>query len=179
MDTDRWRERLARAGERFPELVTPAVAAQFGDLPERVAVAIDQLGKLPASWLQVDAHLDNVLWRPDGSAVLLDWCNAAIGPPVIDLARFLSEGVVAESSSALVHAYVAELQRRGIETGAAEVTVAEMTVALPFALPCLLQGAVGWAGREDLPSHGRPARVCENGLRVAIGRVVTDDRRNA
>jgi len=173
MDTDRWCERLARAGERFPELVTPAVAARFGDLSEKVAVAIDQLGKLPVSWIQVDAHLDNVLWLPDGSAVLLDWCNSAIGPPVTDLVRFLSEGVAAESTSALVHAYVAELQTRGIETGAAEVTV-----ALSFALPCLVQSAVGWAGREDLPSHGRPARVCENWLRRVIGWVVADERRS-
>ena len=43
----------------------------------------------PASWLHVDAHLDNTLLRPDGTVVLLDWCNAAVGPPAVDLARFL------------------------------------------------------------------------------------------
>jgi aminoglycoside phosphotransferase (APT) family kinase protein len=47
----------------------------------------------PAAWIQADTHLDNILWRLDGSAVILDWCNAAIGPPAVDRAGLLNEGV--------------------------------------------------------------------------------------
>jgi Phosphotransferase enzyme family len=87
------------------------------DLPAQVARALDQLKQGPASWIQVDAHLDNVLWRLDGTAVLLDWCNAAIGPPVTDIARFFVEGVVGVSEpdrlSALLSTYVEELEKHG------------------------------------------------------------------
>jgi hypothetical protein len=167
MQRDRWLDRVARAGERFPQIVTPALAARIDDLPAQVTRALNRLRNGPASWVQVDTHLDNVLWRPDGTAVLLDWCDAAIGPPVADLVRFLSEGVEAEQRSVLISAYVHELQSNGVE-----IALAEVTAALPLALLPLVQSAVGWAGHEDLPSHGRAAEVCESWLRTVVGWVV-------
>src|SRR5262245_56323823 len=72
----------------------PRTSRALLDLPERVAGAGNVLGQGPVAWLQVDTHLDNTLFSPDGTVVLLDWCNAAIGPPVVDVTRFLAEGVV-------------------------------------------------------------------------------------
>jgi len=161
MEPDRWVERLTRASERFPRILTPDLTARIHDLPEKVTLALDQLRDGPASWTHIDAHLDNVLWRADGSAVLLDWCNAAIGPPAADLARFLSEGVEAASKPALMSTYLRELG----SSGAAHVGLAEFRVAIELALLPLLQSAVGWAGREDLASRGRLAAVSENWLR--------------
>jgi hypothetical protein len=169
MERDRWLDRLVRASQRFPQILTPSVAAEIDDLPDRVAPALDELRGGPASWTQTDAHLDNVLWRPDGTAVLLDWCHAAIGPPFGDLARFLSEGVEEESRPVLVSAYVDELRQSGVE-----VALAEVTAALRLALLPLLQGMVGWAGRKDLPSRARAAEVCESALRSAVGRALAE-----
>jgi hypothetical protein len=42
---------------------------------------------------------------------------------------------------------------------------AELRVAMRIALPALVQGAVGWAGREGLTQHARMADVCESFLR--------------
>jgi aminoglycoside phosphotransferase (APT) family kinase protein len=160
---DRWRDRLVRASERFPEILTPILAGRLSGLPERVAYSLDQLRRRPVSWMQIDAHLDNVLFRPDGTAVLLDWCNAAIGPPVWDLGRFLSEGVDAESRPLLVSAYVDELQETGIET-----TQADVMAGLRLVLPPLIQSAVGWAGRGQPPSDARSAEVCRRWLRSVV-----------
>ena len=153
LDPGAWADRLARASERFPRILTAGFTARIRDLPERVAPALDRLRAGPATWIHADAHLDNVLWRPDGTAVLLDWCNAAVGPPAADVARFLSEGVDAASRPALVSAYARELGRPG-----------EWDEAVALAVLPLLQAAVGWAGREDLASQGRPAAVCESWL---------------
>jgi hypothetical protein len=35
-----------------------------------------------------------------------------------------------------------------------------------FVLPTLIQGVVGWAGREDAQLHGRPGALCEHTLRL-------------
>jgi Ser/Thr protein kinase RdoA (MazF antagonist) len=164
MEPDRWKDRLERARQRFPAILTGSLLAELHDLPEQVASAVEQLTRGPASWIQVDAHLDNVLWRPDGTAVLLDWCNAAIGPPAVDLARLFVEGVVdaaqPERVSALMSTYAEE---RGLLGDRAELS--ELHAGLALALPPLLQGAIGWAGREELELTGRPAALCESLLR--------------
>ena len=158
MEPDRWADRVARASVRFPKILTRALAERLHDLPDRVGLALGQLRAGPVSWAQVDAHLDNVLWRADGTAVLLDWCNAAIAPPAIDLARFLSEGIAPDWRPALVAAYVREL-------GPGKAEQAEIGAGIELAVLPLLQEAVGWAGREDFVAEGRPASVCESWLR--------------
>ena len=173
MEPDRWRVRLVRAGERFPEILAQHIAA-LHDLPTRVADAGNTLGHGPVAWLQVDTHLDNILFRPDGSVVLLDWCNAALGPPIVDLARFLTEGVVPPSRpervTALVSLYAEELGRLGVDA----VSRAELRSSFELALLPLLQGVVGWAGREDLEAGGRPAALCESFLRSLCGWALGD-----
>jgi aminoglycoside phosphotransferase (APT) family kinase protein len=167
MEPSRWNDAIRRAQERFPETLTTSIAAGIRDLPNEVASSVERLTRGPASWIQVDAHLDNVLWRPDGTAVLLDWSSAAIGPPSVDLARFLTEAVVRASEQerlvALLSTYVEELRARGV----AAVGLTELRSTVALALPPLLQGAVGWAGREDVELEGRTASLCESSLRNA------------
>jgi thiamine kinase-like enzyme len=164
MEADRWTDRVGRARARFPAILDRGVFRAIHGLPAQVASAVDQLKQGPVSWIQVDAHLDNVLWRPDGTAVLLDWCNAAIGPPVTDLARFSIEGVVGVSEpdrlTALLSTYVEELEKRGTRS-----RLSELRAGFALALWPLLQGAVGWAGREGFELEGRTAALCENFLR--------------
>jgi thiamine kinase-like enzyme len=168
-DRSRWSRIAGRIGSvervgRFPEILNPSLVAEIRDLPEEVAIAVEQLTRGPASWIHVDAHLDNVLWRPDGTAVLLDWCNAAIGLPAADLARFLTEGVVDAAQPDLLAAhlstYASELGVHG-----ARVELIELKAGFALALRPLLQGVVGWAGRKDLELEGRAAAVCESFLR--------------
>jgi thiamine kinase-like enzyme len=174
IEHDRWSDRLDRANERFPEILAPRLTL-LPDLPERVAGAGSVLLEGPVTWLQVDSHLDNTLFRPDGTVVLLDWCNAAIGPPVVDLTRFLTEGVVdptrPERVTALLTLYTDELRGLGVE----DVSVADLRSGFELALLPLLQGAVGWAGRDDLDVAGRAAVVCESFLRGMCSWVMRDE----
>ena len=131
-----WAARLDAATKRFPWIA----ADKLGDIPERAERAVAALEAGPASWIHGDAHLDNVLFRPDGTAVLLDWSAPVVGPPAIDLARMLTEGVNAgargELAVRLVDAYAPELDRE------------EVWHALAAALVLLVQTAVAWAARE-------------------------------
>lgn len=141
IDPDVWAERLARVASEFPHIVTPRLAKQLSRLP--VEAAIESLGAGPASWIHCDAHLDNVLFRPDATAVLIDWSGARFGPPAVDLARLLTEGVDAganrERATKLVAAYADEL----------DASVDDARRLLSDALVLQLQAAVGWAGREE------------------------------
>jgi thiamine kinase-like enzyme len=171
MESHQWRHRLQGASERFPEILG-AHATRLLDLPERVADADSVFSGSQATWIQVDSHLDNTLFRPDGTAVLLDWCNAAIGPPVVDLARFLTEGVVdptqPERITALLSLYVDELRRHGVD----DVSNAELRSGFELALLPLLQSVVGWAGRVDVRFDGRMEAICEGFLRSLCGWVL-------
>ena len=160
MEPARWADRLARAAKRFPQILPPPLIARLQDLPETAAADLERLWAGPASWLHVDAHLDNVLWRPDGTAVLLDWCNAAIGPPAVDLVRLLTDGIDAgsrpERAAALVSTYKDELE----STGVPDVGDIDLPVAT------VVQSAVEWAGRpQEREPEGRTAAVRENFLR--------------
>lgn len=174
MGLDRWADRLGRARERFPRILSRSLLAELHDLPAEVAGAIERLTRGPASWIHGDAHLDNVLWRPDGTAVLLDWGNSAIGPPAVDLTRFLVEGVVDTAQpvrvGALLSTYAEELRIQGHQA-----ELVELKTGFALALPPLLQGVIGWAGREDLELTGRPAALCENILRRLCDWLTSDD----
>jgi Ser/Thr protein kinase RdoA (MazF antagonist) len=172
----RWRDRLSRARARFRNVLTDALERRLLDLPREVAAAVPTLAAGPASWIHGDAHLDNVLWRPNGRAVLLDWAGATIGPPAADVARFLVEGPPGVSAdhlrrAALIEAYQQQLRRSGVPDAAVTGVPGFVELAL---LP-LVQGIVGWAGRpEDHPLQPRAARLRENALRSVVARLNRD-----
>lgn len=91
-----------------------------------------------------------MLWRLDGSPVLLDWSGAVIGPPAVDVAVLLVSlafrGAARIEPSQLLRTYASLLQRYGVETGLDEVT---RTAAL--ALRVQIRGMIGWAGAVRTP----------------------------
>ncbi|MDX1449415.1 MAG: aminoglycoside phosphotransferase family protein, partial [Acidimicrobiia bacterium] len=89
LDVDRWRDRLGRAAARYPGSYTTAVVARLEELPAEAADGLRRLADGPATWLHLDPHLDNVLFRRSGDAVLLDWSGASIAYPALDVAQLL------------------------------------------------------------------------------------------
>jgi streptomycin 6-kinase len=166
-DADRWSERLAGARSRFPELLTDQLDRRLDRLPGELGDAIVALRAGPVSWIHTDAHLDNILWRPDGSVVLIDWAGAVIGPPAVDAARFLIEGppgVAADEgrSVALIETYQRELVAHEVPTS----VVRRMSIAVGQAMLPLAQSIIGWAGRpESVPLAPRMAALRENAVR--------------
>jgi hypothetical protein len=57
-------------------------------LPERCAALADSDGGVPATLVHGDFHPGNVAKRPDGSLVVFDWTDVAVGHPFVDLAPY-------------------------------------------------------------------------------------------
>ncbi len=148
MASDEWAARLSATADRFPQILTAQLAERLQALPRKVERAIESLQSGDACWIHGDMHLDNVFFRPDGAAVLLNWSGAAVGPPAVDLVRLLTEGVNAgareQRVSDLVSAYATELG-----AGGATTMNVDLWDALSNGLALLVQAAIGWAARDE------------------------------
>ncbi len=165
---DRWAASVDRVLRRAPGAVgvsRPRLLALRDDAIE----AIDALSGDDSCWIHVDPHLDNVLWRPDGSTVLLDWSNSRIGPPEVDLAvlffTFGFRDIEVLSLAELVDAYVSA--RRSSVTDS--VATGRRVRA---ALVLHARGVLGWAGGPTSDEcRGRTAQVRDDATR-RVGRVI-------
>lgn len=146
--SDEWDTRLCAAADRFPAVLTASLAERLRGLTVKVEEAIKSLEAGQMCWIHGDAHLDNVLFRRDGTAVLLDWSGAMVGPPALDLARLLTEGVNAgdqvKLARDLVSAYARELARSRTDT-----TIGDLWDAMSNGLALLTQAAISWAARDE------------------------------
>jgi aminoglycoside phosphotransferase (APT) family kinase protein len=154
-EQQRWGARVGKVRERYPGRCSEAVAERLVAMHTEVAEAIGGLVEGPVTWIHHDPHLDNVLWRPDGSPVLLDWSGARIAPPAIDVAGLLmSLAMCADAPlgpDQLLIEYVAALGRHG-----RSVAVEEVGRTAALALKLSIRGMVGWAGLvEEEPAEGR------------------------
>lgn len=153
-DPERWSDRLARAANRYPGTFTPDLRRRLHAFDVEAHVAGRDLAHGPAAWIHGDPHLDNVLWRPDGTPVLIDWATATLGPPAVDLAVLLlsfSFGATPVLPPAgLIGVYVGGLRNRGLELSEAEVTM-----QVRRALTRQIQGVVGFIGMPDEPTDRR------------------------
>jgi aminoglycoside phosphotransferase (APT) family kinase protein len=144
---EEWAPRLAAASGRFPQILTAELVERLESLPDKSERAIRSLDAADACWIHCDMHLDNVLFRPDGRAVLVDWSGATVGPAAVDLVRLLTEGVNGGARATLcrrlVSVYASEL---AIDTSN---RIEDLWEAMSHALALLAQGAIGWAAQSE------------------------------
>ncbi|WP_036968036.1 phosphotransferase family protein [Promicromonospora kroppenstedtii] len=164
---DEWTALLDTARRRFPEIIDSEATERLAGLPGRVAGALDRLAAVPHAWIHADAHLDNVLRRPGGGVVLLDWATSCVGPPLADLAQLLAGGLVDDPSTstrvaALLEVYAETLGAHGIETDPDDVASLTRDAVLPW-----VQGMVGWAAAPVRPT-GRTDAVLRFQLGIAV-----------
>lgn len=168
-----WDDRLSAAAARFPRILTPSLVDQLHGLPPLVEAALDSLHRSDACWIHGDAHLDNVLFRPDGTAVFLDWSGAVIGPAAVDLARLLTEGVNAgaqsELATELISGYANELDARG-----AKMLIGDPWQALSDGLAPLAQAAIAWAARDEIREPRARMRSLQENLLRSVGAWVSN-----
>lgn len=147
---DRWENAVDRVALRYPEVVGSATVSRLWRLPDQLIEEAAQIDlAAPRSWIHVDPHLDNILWRPDGAPVLLDWSNARIGPPEVDVAALL----MGYSFRADPPLRPDALVRRYERTAGRAVDNRTLRVVLPAVF---VQGVVGWVGEES--NEGFPDR---------------------
>lgn len=159
---------LARFFQRHGDTLTPSQADMIRGLPSRLPEIHNLLWRGERTLLHTDFHLDNVLWAPDGSPVVLDWEGAMVGPPEVDLARILIECLrpdqVEELAGVATAIYTDHLAADGIERGRIDERRLEAAAARSLA------GIVGWLGAEKRPpADSRARRLGANGMAATLG----------
>ncbi len=164
----RTRDNVPRFVARFESRLSRAVLAAVERLPQTLLEAHAVHAEAPATLLHGDLHLDNVLFRGDGSPVVIDWATASRGPGAVDLVRFLVEGLTLASRRALEPSlrrhYVESLRKRGIHYDASH-----LDAHIVAALHTLLAGAVRFKddGGPNVPARLGP--IIDNLVTNAAG----------
>jgi len=152
-DDERWRSTVERARSRYPANFTPSTVERLHLMHTEVPAAIDILRDGPVVFAHMDPHLDNTMWRRDGSPILLDWSNATVAPPTYDLAQLLI-GLALDRNGALEPEMVIESYRVGSPFGQGLVASTRAAMRL------FLRGMVGFMGKHDAPdAHPRLLRT--------------------
>jgi hypothetical protein len=118
-------KRLANLAETLPRFLAewrgriPDEAFAFAtDLSKRTEDAYGELKAAPTTLVHGDLHLDNVLFRMDGTPILLDWPSVSRGPAAADFAHFLAESISPAlrraHQRALADRHAAALATRGV-----------------------------------------------------------------
>jgi hypothetical protein len=82
--------------ERFGAGLADGMLDRLDAIQERVPELCTRLGAEPWTLLHGDFRLDNVLFRPNGDTVVLDFQALAIGRPAVDVAYFITTALTAE-----------------------------------------------------------------------------------
>jgi streptomycin 6-kinase len=136
-------------------------------LPKTLPLACEALSRAPATVIHADLHVENVLFRADGSPVVLDWTDVARGPAAVDFAKFLLNAPDSTARNALARAsaprYLDGLARRGVTGYAAADLARDVVHAMTVELALEVRSAV----RTDIvrPTHPRVARVMPQVIR--------------
>lgn len=104
----------------------PEVVAIFDHIAEVVPLAIDDVMGTNTI-VHADCRADNLLFKPDGSVVMLDFQLMGIGNGMFDVAYLASQSLDSAAQDRvgeLIDAYVARVQSHGIEVDLEEATAA-------------------------------------------------------
>jgi hypothetical protein len=158
-DVDRWRSRIDVASSRYP-FVAVRADELIAWLPEANAAA-ERLAAAPSVRLHGDVHFDNLLWRRDGSLVVLDWEAACNGPAAVDLAPIVFDDPASDPSD-VIDRYLREATRFG-------ATSSNFDRQVHDALRVLCRATIGFAGRTDIDrSHPRFDETRARGARNSL-----------
>jgi hypothetical protein len=151
---ERTRASLPRFFARYGATLSPVAVRHAERLPESLRAAHAVLADAPPTLVHNDLHLDNVLFRPDGTPVVIDWPDAALGPGVVDVARVLLEGLNFPTRRAL-EAALLDRYLRGLAAHGVRCAPSLLDAHLTAAVTVLFAGAV----RFKEPGPGAPARL--------------------
>ncbi|MEO8183449.1 MAG: aminoglycoside phosphotransferase family protein [Deltaproteobacteria bacterium] len=137
-----WGRALERARSRYPGDFTAGVVDRLHRLHTELPAAIGTLREGPVVFAHMDPHLDNTMWRTDGTPLLLDWSNATVAPPTYDLAQLVI-ALALEHNSPLEPGTVVDAYRAGLGPHEGVET------SIRAAMRLFLRGVVGFLGKED------------------------------
>jgi hypothetical protein len=82
--------------ERFGSVLRDGMLERLDAIQERVPEICSSLAAEPWTLLHGDYRLDNVLFRPNGEIVVLDFQGLSSGRPAVDVAYFITTALTAE-----------------------------------------------------------------------------------
>jgi len=141
--------------------------ARTRELPERLAVAYERLRRATPTLVHRDLHLDNVLFRADGTPVILDWTDASRGPAAADLGRLVLDALPperwtrADRRAPLVR-YAAAMAARGIDVDP-DALLSDVGRIATVAFASYVRTIA--AGGKNLPDHPRVPVVVDREIR--------------
>ena len=105
--------------ERFGPVLRDGMLARLDAIQERVPEICSSLAAEPWTLLHGDYRLDNVLFRPNGEIVVLDFQGLSSGRPAVDVAYFITTALTAEHRDEelpLLRSYHDALVAAGVST---------------------------------------------------------------
>ncbi len=82
--------------DRFGPVLRDGMLERLDEIQERVPEICSALAAEPWTLLHGDYRLDNVLFRPNGEMVVLDFQGLGSGRPAVDVAYFITTALTAE-----------------------------------------------------------------------------------
>jgi hypothetical protein len=118
--------------ERFGPLLHDGTLERLDAIQERVPEICSALAEEPWTLLHGDYRLDNVLFRPNGEMVVLDFQGVGLGRPAVDVAYFITTALTAEhrdEEETLLRAYHDALVAAGVSSYPFEQLVSDGELA--------------------------------------------------
>lgn len=103
--------------EQFGSVVGPDMVALMDKVQDDLPSYLSPLGQEPSTLLHGDYRLDNVLFRPTGDVVVLDYQLLAYGRPGWDVAYFITTALTPDhrhEESQMLHVYHDALVQAGV-----------------------------------------------------------------
>lgn len=104
---------------RFATVLPDGMLARLDEIQDRIPELCTSLAAEPWTLLHGDYRLDNVLFRPSGDVVVLDFQGLSIGRPAVDVAYFITTALTAEhreEEDRLLRTYHDALIAAGVST---------------------------------------------------------------
>lgn len=133
----------------------PWAQARLTDLPDMAAQMAPVLAAIPPSLMHADAHLDNWMFRP--APILIDWETVRVGPAIVDVVRFMVEGLTRETRRQIQSAMI-ERWRVAV-SGVAEVPAETVQAWVRAALWYTINAVVAHDG--GVGAHTHSARMVQ------------------
>ncbi len=152
--------------ETFGDLLDPTVIDHIDKVHEEVPALTNQVASAPWTILHGDYRLDNILFRSDGSLVVLDYQLVMYGRAGWDVAYFITTALSPEhraEEDALLHTYHDALLSHGITDYSFDELVADTTTTKEL----LAHRMVGSGDMLDTDVEGREQSFIE----LMVGRV--------
>ncbi|MCU0260032.1 MAG: ecdysteroid 22-kinase family protein [Ilumatobacteraceae bacterium] len=153
--------------ERFGELAGPEVIELLDRVQAELPEMMEHLASPPTVLLHGDYRLDNLLFRPDGSVVVVDYQLVGIGRPGWDVAYFITTALTAdhrdEEEQMLRHYHEAL-----VAAGVTDHSYAELVADVTLTKRVLAHRFVGTVDGFDTTIAGTDASFVD----LMVGRVM-------